>query len=185
MCEICASLRPYAQSCDYEETGVSGADLAGTGTGGSAASLPTYTLDQIAWQLTDGYWEYKGTTARHFNASAGDTLTVDLSALTAAGRALAQQALDVWSSITGLIFEEVGSTSGNTITEGADAAASTATAYTINVGDQFLGNLSAAGDQDFVRVQLQAGQQYTINLAGDGSAGELADPYLRLRDAAG
>ncbi len=185
MCQICASLRPYAETCDYDVIGETSADLAGGGSAVSSAAKPVYTLDQIALQLTDGYWDATGRSARHFDATSGDTLTVDLSALTSAGQALAQMALDVWSSITGLQFQQVAVSAGNIITEGADAAASTATAYTMSVGDTFKGSLSAVGDQDYIRIQLQAGQQYTIDLAGDGSAGELTDPYLRLRDASG
>ena len=199
MCEICASLRPFAENCDYSDLdqkaafansgdGLAAAvDMAGTGSGGNAAPLPTYTLDQIALQLTNGYWESTGRAARHFNVHSGDTLTVDVSALTSAGQTLAHRALDAWSAVTGLNFQYVnnGSSTGVTVTETADAAASTSTAYSMNVGDVFTGNLSAAGDEDYIRIQLQAGQQYTITLAGDGSSGELVDPYLRLRSASG
>ncbi|WP_177627901.1 PPC domain-containing protein [Parasedimentitalea marina] len=68
-----------------------------------------------------------------------------------------------------------------TVNEGADAAASTATAYSISVGDTFNGTLSAAGDRDWVAITLTAGQTYDITLNG----GSLSDPFLRLYDSGG
>jgi serralysin len=65
--------------------------------------------------------------------------------------------------------------------EGADAAASTATAYTISVGDTFTGSISGAGDHDWIRVTLTAGTNYTITQTGTS----LSDPLLNLRNSAG
>ena len=103
--------------------------------------MPVFTNDQIADHLTNGYW---GGTARSFDATAGDTLYVDITKLTAAGQDMARAALQAWSDASGLIFVETDSTSPpvTTHTEGADAAPDTATAYTMAVGDDFLGNLA-------------------------------------------
>ncbi|MCB2116703.1 MAG: M10 family metallopeptidase C-terminal domain-containing protein, partial [Rhodobacteraceae bacterium] len=70
------------------------------------------------------------------------------------------------------------------ITEGADAAASAATAYTITAGDTFNGSLSGIGDKDWVKISLSAGNTYTLNLSGVG-ASALGDPTLRVYDASG
>jgi Ca2+-binding RTX toxin-like protein len=54
------------------------------------------------------------------------------------------------------------------------------------IGGSATGALQQAGDRDWFAVQFQAGATYTINLAGHASgAGTLADPFLRLHDAAG
>lgn len=66
--------------------------------------------------------------------------------------------------------------------EGGDAPASTATGYSIEVGDTFNGSLSA-GDADWVRVQLQPGT-YVISLDSRGSGG-VYDPYLQVMNGAG
>ena len=70
--------------------------------------LPLYTNDQIADQLTDGYWENLGETRRAFAASPGDTITVQVPEFVTARRA-ALDALDAWSDVTGLHFQEVSS----------------------------------------------------------------------------
>ncbi|MDN3720991.1 hypothetical protein QW131_21695 [Roseibium salinum] len=59
----------------------------------AAASLPAYTYDQIADQLTDGYWEDLGESRRSFDAAAEGTITADITGLTAEGQELAQSAL--------------------------------------------------------------------------------------------
>ncbi len=72
------------------------------------------------------------------------------------------------------------------LTETSDAAASTSTSYAMSVGDTFSGSIGASGDNDWIEVQLQAGQTYTFDLQGAPSgSGTLADPYLVLRDGSG
>jgi len=78
-------------------------------------------------------------------------------------------------------FSEGDNTSFANIIESVDAPSSTATAYVMGVGDTFSGSIGSSGDQDYVRINLQAGQTYTINLNGVG----LSDPYLRLLDGSG
>jgi hypothetical protein len=72
---------------------------------------PIWTYDQIADQLTTGYW---GGSSQHFNVSPGGQLTVNLTALTAAGRDLALAALATWTDIIGVKFVTV--TTGGQIT---------------------------------------------------------------------
>ncbi|MCB2067090.1 MAG: M10 family metallopeptidase C-terminal domain-containing protein, partial [Erythrobacter sp.] len=67
-------------------------------------ALPVYDNDEIALQLTDGFW---GNDPHHLDVAPGGTLTVHISALTAAGQTLARAALALWSDATGITFSEV------------------------------------------------------------------------------
>ncbi|WP_150526615.1 M10 family metallopeptidase C-terminal domain-containing protein, partial [Roseibium sediminis] len=71
-----------------------------------------------------------------------------------------------------------------TYSEGADAPASTATPYVIQVGDVINGTISYAGDQDWAAIDLVAGKLYQFDLVGSGGSA-LSDTYLRLYDAQG
>ncbi|MCP3970964.1 MAG: protease, partial [Rhodobacteraceae bacterium] len=72
------------------------------------------------------------------------------------------------------------------ITETTDAAASNATGYSMSVGDYFFGSLGTTIDADWISVDLVAGQQYAIALAGTGAlTTSNDDPYLRIRDSSG
>jgi serralysin len=65
--------------------------------------------------------------------------------------------------------------------EVADAAASSATVYGLEVGDSFAGRIGSGSDADWVRITLTAGQSYVFTVHGTGGepAG-LTDPALRL-----
>ena len=63
-------------------------------------------------------------------------------------------------------------------------AGSTSTSSTLSIDSSVRGYVNAAGDQDWYRVDLVAGQQYTFALNGFGT-GAIADPYLRLFSASG
>lgn len=98
--------------------------------------LPVYDYDQIADQLTEGYW---GGTARSYDITDGQ-ITYDISALPADARYLATEALALWSDITGINF--VSSPGSGEITfqdteDGAFASSSrvgaTITGSTVNV----------------------------------------------------
>ena len=149
-------------------------------------SLPVYTMDQIADQLTTGYW---GGSAYKFNASVGDTLTVNLSGLTQAGQEMARQALDAWADATGLNFSEVSASQqapSGTVVEGPDASSGTSTAYSMSVGEDFEGALAGGPDRDAVAITLAAGERITLALEGNTSGGNaVANPHLRLRDSSG
>lgn len=72
-----------------------------------APPLEVFTLDQIADQLTAGYW---GGTERSFNVGQDGSITVNIAALPAAEQDLALEALALWTDITGIAFVTV---SGN------------------------------------------------------------------------
>ncbi len=69
--------------------------------------LPVFTIDQIAHQLSDEGHGFFGETRQKLAVFTGDTVTYDVSDMNEAGRAFALAALDIWSSVTGLIFDAV------------------------------------------------------------------------------
>ena len=67
------------------------------------------------------------------------------------------------------------------LSEGADAAENTSTVYSMSVGDTFSGTISNTSDEDWVAINLEAGQTYTITMGG----GTLSDSYVSLYGATG
>ena len=61
----------------------------------------------IVWYLTDGFWEDRGEARHAFNVQPGGTLTVNITGLTPAGQQLARWALDAWTNVSGIRFQEV------------------------------------------------------------------------------
>lgn len=147
--------------------------------------VPFYSNDQIATQLTTDFW---GGTTYSFNVTTGDTLTVDLSALEDNGQLMARLALEAWSDVTGLQFVERTADQlapSATQTESFDASSGIFTAYSMSVGEDFIGTIGSQ-DRDSVAITLTAGQSITIALDGNNDGGNaLVDPYLRLRDSSG
>lgn len=190
MCTLCQTLNPTVETYDYHdleslEDG-SSIDYSGSASSGDAGGLPTYSYDEIADYLTEGYWSDTGRAPRSFDVQTGDVLTVDLSALGTTGAATARQALDAWTAVSGLEFVEISSQStvdsAPTIIhqEGADAAGNANTSARLDVGEQFKGSISSANEKDWIAVELEAGQTYTITMSGDGSGGEISDTFLKL-----
>lgn len=70
------------------------------------------------------------------------------------------------------------------VTETADAAETTATAYRLKVGQSATGVISSNSDEDWFAIDLVAGDRYDFRLLGFGGA-YLDDPFLRLMDASG
>ena len=70
--------------------------------------------------------------------------------------------------------------------EDADAAAGLSTSYAISAGDSFVGALDTAGDDDWIAIELEAGEEYEIAInAFYGGGGTLSDSYLRLYSSTG
>lgn len=195
MCTICTAFQPFKDGCDYDGLGRSTTGVAVTeapATSGDTApsnidSAP-FTVTQIAQVLTDGYWNDTGRSQRAFDVEAGDTLTYDISGLNSAGRVFAEYALEAWSEVTGIIFEEFddGGGSSRNVTEtqvsiGSDAGETPATAGSILVGDIVTGNQTSGSDEDWYGVNLVAGQTYTISLTGLSHS----DTFLRLYNSSG
>ena len=180
MCTICAATRPWIEDCFYGDFAPSDG---GDSDGGTVASSPIYTYDQIATQLTEGYW---GGSARSFDASAGDTLYVDITALTENGQAMALQALEAWTMVSGLNFVQVNADTAPTATiaESGDAPEPVNTNQVLSVGEDFTGTLGTSGDRDTVAIYMTAGQTMTFTLEGEGG-NALEDPYLFVLNGAG
>ncbi len=72
------------------------------------------------------------------------------------------------------------------VNESGDAAASTATTAVASVGQEFWGTLGTRTDQDWIRVELEAGETYVFTVWGtNGSANGVDDTILTLYDASG
>jgi serralysin len=68
--------------------------------------IPVFTNDEIADQLTDGYWISTARTPRSFNII-NNELTFDVTGLTAAAKDLARDAVALWGDAIGVAFVEV------------------------------------------------------------------------------
>ncbi|GFE52482.1 hypothetical protein So717_42350 [Roseobacter cerasinus] len=195
MCTVCQTLNPEIET--YDDHGVESlqdesVSYSGTSSNsGSAGDLPYYTYDQIAEYLTEGYWADSDRNPRSFDVQTGDTLTVDLSDLGTNAANTARIALDSWAAVSGLKFEEISGTAhagdGPTavVQEVGDAAGNASTTAAMQVGEQFKGTISSAREKDWIAVELEAGQSYTIGMSGDGSEGAINNTYLRLIDPSG
>ncbi|WP_372675237.1 pre-peptidase C-terminal domain-containing protein, partial [Aquicoccus sp.] len=72
-----------------------------------------------------------------------------------------------------------------TFTETVDAADNTSTTYTMSVGDTFEGTIADTNDEDWVAINLTAGNTYTIDLQGGSGGGSLNNPFVGLYDSSG
>lgn len=88
-------------------SGVTGSYTLSVMPPGVAPVTPVWTVDEMADQLTTGYWAATGRSARSFDIAAGGTLTVSFSDMTPTMRALAEAALQAWTEATGLRFRVV------------------------------------------------------------------------------
>jgi len=70
-------------------------------SGDPGRSSAPYTWDQIAAQLTNGYW---GGTSYRFQLDASRTLTYSVTGLAAGEAAISVAALDAWTEVTGITF---------------------------------------------------------------------------------
>lgn len=180
MCGVCQNTQPWTDDCFYDEFAPSGIAPIGET---SSNTMPIYTYDQIATQLTETFW---GGSTISFDVTTGDTLFVDITNLGANGQAMALQALDAWSVVTGLNFVEVSADTPptRTIVETADAPSTVSTNYVVEAGEDFVGSIETNGATDTIAVFMTAGQTMTFKLEGQGST-ELIDPYLYLLNANG
>lgn len=97
----------------------SGTYIVGVSTSAASGNSAPWTLDQIAYQLTNGYW---GGAQQSFNVGADHALTVNLMALDATYVGYARTALALWSDATGVAFTEISGSAELTFTENAGGA---------------------------------------------------------------
>jgi hypothetical protein len=62
-------------------------------TNAVAPDKPSWTLDQQAHYLTDGYWNEMGRRSRHFDVRTGGSISVNITALRADNQGTARAAL--------------------------------------------------------------------------------------------
>ena len=161
MCMTCQSLNPELSTYDFhvepalveleDSTTAPGYDFAsspsvdvrdGSGTGGK----PVYTLNQIADQLTEGYWEANGSSERAFDLGSNREITVNITGLTSAGKNLARNALEAWEDVSGINFKETSSGSADIVFDDNQSGAFSNTFHsngeilysTVNVSTQWL-----------------------------------------------
>ena len=108
MCTYCAN---FAHNLSADVTAATTTSTTGTTT----TTKEFWSVDQVADQLTNGYWESTGRTARKFDLGTDNTLVVDLTALTDKGLAAARQALQAWTDASGIKFVEYTAGSGKTV----------------------------------------------------------------------
>ncbi|MEM9709173.1 MAG: M10 family metallopeptidase [Pseudomonadota bacterium] len=142
------------------------------------ASTDVYSYDQIADFLTDNFWDSYGG-ARSFNASAGDTITYNVSGLTQEGQNLAEDAFDAWSMVTGLVFIETTSFAQITLNDqylGAYASMSTSggniVSASINISESWIGGSDRNDGYGFQTYMHEIGHALGLGHAGNynGSA---------------
>lgn len=94
MCMLCSMRDPQDVTAALDQ------HLATAAPGVSAP----FTLDQIAYQLTDGYWISQGFSAAKFQLDGSRTLTYNVTGLSTSERAIAVAALEAWTEVTGITF---------------------------------------------------------------------------------
>ncbi len=88
-----------------------------------AGTRPEFTVDEIAWQLINNGVAFFGETeAVAFNVGADNSLSVNITALSAEGQVLARAALDVWAAYLGINFVYVNSGAEITFDDDQDGA---------------------------------------------------------------
>lgn len=114
------------------------------------------TISQLADYLVNGYWEAGGELARSFDTSVSKVITVDLHNLTTAGQTLARWALQAWSAVANLTFQETTGAADIEFDDLPDAAGSaytssdttgtTINSSSVNVGTDWLSDYGTSMD---------------------------------------
>jgi serralysin len=104
-----------------------------TGSYSVSVSTDTFSVEEIATQLTEFGWGVP-TTLRH-NESTGDTMTVNITGLTSEGQQLALWALESWTNVTGISFTTTSGSADITFDDNQSGAFAGPDAYNPNTGE--------------------------------------------------
>lgn len=142
-----------------------------------AAPPAVGSLDELAEYLTDGYWRDNGQSPHAFDTSGSNRITVNITALTAAGQQLARWAFQAWEAVADIDFVETAS-SGADITfdddrSGAYASASwnglgqTSSAH-VNISTSWISSYgSTMGSYGFQTYLHEIGHALGLGHQGD------------------
>ena len=172
-----------ADSYDSSETGEY------TLTVEEAQPLELFTVDQIADQLTTGYW---GGTPRAFDVGADNAISVNFTTLGTQEISLARQALNLWTDVIGVDFIEVDSNAEITFTNTEEGAYSSSsrigsriTSSIVNVDSAWVQNYGTTlNSYSFQTYLHEIGHALGLGHAGNynGNA-SYANDALYLNDA--
>lgn len=137
--------------------------------------LPQFTVDEIAWQLINNGVAFFGEPeAVAFNVGADNSISVNITDLTADAQALATAALDVWSAYLGFDFVYVSSGAEMTFDDDEEGAFATSvnsggfiTSAAINVSTEWLDEGSALNSYAFETYLHEIG--HALGLAHGGN----------------
>lgn len=106
----------FIRVSETQDQSSSGSDI-GQNSATLSAPLPTYTNDQISDFLV-----YNWLGGASFNIGASRVITVNITALTAAGQQLATWALEAWTMVTGITFTQTSGAAGITFDDNQSGA---------------------------------------------------------------
>jgi len=137
-----------------------------------AAPLPTYTYDQIS-----NFLVYNWLGGASFNTGPTNTITVNITALTSAGQQLATWALQAWTMVTGITFNQVTGVAGITFDDNQSGAFAGPSSYTqggtinsssVNISTSWIGNYGTGIDSySFQTYMHEIGHALGLDHAGN------------------